>query len=281
MALPIINTWKNYFDDYHEGMGSSYERIIINNLLLRLKKLYHLNSVVEVPIFGFTGLTGLNSIALNSNGCSLTLVDDNTERINQVSQVLEELNKDINLIEVKDYAHLPFENNSFDMGWNFSALWFVGDLSDFLNELTRITKKIVLICVPNQDGLGYKWQKANTDIPHGFVFDESNIDPGRIKVIMKNLNWRYVAEDYFDCPLWPDIGMSKEKFLGKYLSSLKISKSEIPPKKVVSIIDYYKGNDAAFPERMMKLSFLEKYAPNIFKRYWSHHKWILFENKST
>jgi hypothetical protein len=278
MALPILNTWKNYFTDSHEGLGSSYERIILNDLLLQLKKLYHINSVIEVPIFGFTGITGLNSIALYKAGCEVTLLDHDAERVGLVNNMLKAIHLDIKTQTVADYNILPFADNAFDLSWNFSALWFVDDLEVFLKELTRITQKVVLICVPNQTGLGYKWQKANSDIPHNIKFDESNIDPARIMDIMHKLNWKYKAGNYIDCPLWPDIGMSKEKFLGKYLSSLKLSKKEIKPKQNVSIIDYYSDKDPDFPNRMRKYSLLEKYAPTMFKKYWAHHHWYLFEN---
>lgn len=280
MALPIIETWRNYFIDSHEGLGSSYERIILNDLLLQLQKTYKIQSVLEVPIFGFTGLTGLNSVALSKNGCDVTLVDHDIERIGNVRDMLSNLQAEIDVKLVTNYNNLPFGNDSFDMSWDFSALWFVEDLSLFLQELTRITGKIILICVPNQTGLGYKWQKANTDIPHGIKFNEQNIDIPKIKEAMQEQNWAFISEDYIDCPLWPDIGMSKEKFLGKYLSSLKLSHKDIKSKKNVSILDYYRGADPGFPDRMRKYSLLEKYAPTCFKKIWSHHHWLLFENTS-
>ena len=278
MALPILDTWKSYFTNSHEGLGSSYERIILNDLLLRLKKLYKIKSVLEAPIFGFTGITGLNSIALSQSGCVTTLVDHDAERLELVEKVVRGLSPDIQTKVVTGYSALPFEDSSFDMSWNFSALWFVDDVSVFLTELSRITAKIILICVPNQSGLGYKWQKANTDIPHNIVFNENNIDPLQIKHIMKSLKWKYVGGDYIDCPLWPDIGMSKEKFMGKYLASLKLSQKEMKPKQTVSILDYYNGSDPSFPLRMRKYSFLERFAPTTFKKIWSHHHWLLFEN---
>jgi len=300
MALPILETWKAYFSDNHEGLGSSYERIILNDLLLKLMKRYQITSVLEAPIFGFTGITGINSIALAKRGCDVTLIDHDPERIVLINKVLDDLKNvtpaivpqneknldsclrrndaEIKPQVVSNYKALPFENNTFDMSWNFSALWFVEDLSVFLKELTRVTGKIILICVPNQFGLGYKWQKANTSIPHNITFNENNIDPAQIKTIMRNNYWKYIGEDFIDCPLWPDIGMSKEKFLGKYISSLLPSQKEMKPKQSISILDFYKDRDPSFPDRMRKFAFLENYAPTLFKKYWSHHKWLLFEN---
>jgi len=287
MAIPILNSWKNYFEDLNEGLGSSYERIIINNLLKKIVKRYRVTSVLEAPIFGFTGICGLNSVALFQDGCKVALIDDNHERIDKISNVLTEINAAIQLNYTNSFNTIDFEDKSFDMAWNFSALWFVEDLIRFLEELTRVTSKVILIFVPNQSGLGYKWQKAHADVPKDIIFNEKNINPKVIKSILKQLNWRFLAEDYFDCPLWPDIGMSKEKFIGKYIkmitksapipmSFLQRQESFLVPKKKVCILDYYSGKDPHFPDKMMRYSFLEKYAPDFVKKVWSHHRWMLF-----
>jgi len=277
MALPILHNWKTYFANHHEGLGSSYERTILNILLQDLKKEYNLNAVLEVPVFGFTGITGINSMALYLSGCKVTQVDHDKERIKYIQNILMELKADINIEAVETYNILPFQDKSFDMSWNFSALWFVEDLTRFLSELSRITSKIILLCVPNQSGLGYKWQKAHSDIPKGIVFNEINIDPVFIKAVMMKLNWRLVNEAYIDCPLWPDIGMSKEKFFGRILPFLAQTNSQAEPVKQINILDYYRGLDTGFADRMQKYAFLENHAPDVIKKYWSHHRWLLFE----
>lgn len=277
MAIPILQNWMTYFQDHHEGLGSSYERIILNKLLLKLKHRYKLDTVLEAPVFGFTGITGLNSLVLNKSGCKVTLLDHDQDRINQIRLIHSELQVDIQSEFVDNYIKLPYIDNEFDMCWNFSALWFVQNITDFLSELSRVSKKIILICVPNQYGFGYKWQKAHADIPQDITFNKAFINPGLIKSELQKLNWTLISEDYIDCPLWPDIGMNKEKFLGKYLSKLNIQTTQDRPSEPVSIMGYYKGEDPGFADRMMKYAFLEINAPDFFKKMWSHHRWMLFE----
>jgi SAM-dependent methyltransferase len=279
MALPILESWKTYFDNHNEGLGSSYERVILNNLLLSLKVEYDITEVIEVPIFGFTGITGLNSLDLYSHGCNVTLIDQNPERVDKVRQIFEFMHQEVQVLTVNSYSTLPFKEKNFDMAWNFSALWFVEDLNLFLSELSRITRKIILLCVPNQSGLGYLWQKTHTDIPEGICFHEEYINPILIKQIMNRIGWRFVREAYIDCPPWPDIGMSKEKFMRNLLGKTETITKENNRVKPISIIDYYRGLDNGFPGRMLKYSILEKIAPLLFKKFWSHHKWMLFENK--
>jgi ubiquinone/menaquinone biosynthesis C-methylase UbiE len=276
MALPIINDWKDYFKDHNEGLGSSYERIILNYLLDRIISNYGIKTVLEAPSFGFTGITGLNSMKLIKDGCDVTLIDHDSERIELMKNMIISLNESCQIIKVSSYSKLLIEDKSIDMSWNFSALWFVEDLMPFLSELTRITNKVILICVPNQSGFGYKWQKANSHIPEGIVFNENFISPILIKAIMKRLDWQFIDEDYFDCPLWPDIGMSKEKFFNGLLHKTPDSNKLVKSRKAISIVDYYKGVDSNFPQRMMKYAFFERHAPRIFKMIWSHHKWMLF-----
>lgn len=276
MALPIIHNWQSYFTNPHEGLGSSYERIILNRLLLDLKNKYDIKSLLEVPIFGFTGITGINSVDLYLSGCDVTLVDHDKERIVCVDQILKDLDVEIKVEKVESYNTLPFHDKSFDMTWNFSALWFVEDLNIFLSELSRITKKVILLCVPNQSGMGYRWQKAHSDIPSDIVFNENNINPSLIKTHMRKLDWHFVSEAYIDCPLWPDIGMSKEKFLAQIIPAYSPTQHKEVPEKQINILDYYKGLDPGFADRMLKFSFLENHAPKVFKKYWSHHRWLLF-----
>lgn len=277
MALPILNNWESYFDDHHEGLGSSYERIILNRLLLNLKRRYKITSVLEAPCFGFTGISGLNSLVLSRSGCQVTLLDHEPERVERIRQIHHELNAEIDVKISSSYHTLPFSDKSFEFSWNFSSLWFVEDLTAFLSELDRVTVKAILLCVPNRQGIGYKWQKAHSGIPAGLVFNEQNIDPGLLKSELKKLNWMLVREDYIDCPPWPDIGMSKEEFLGNYLSRIKLRQISNKPVKPVSIIDFYSGKDSGFAERMLKFSVLEEHAPTCFKKLWSHHFWMLFE----
>jgi len=279
MALPILQNWKTYFINPDEGLGSSYERIILNRLLIAIVEKYGIKSVLEVPVFGFTGITGLNSVELMRKGCRVTLAEHDSERAGMIKQVHDDMGLDSEVISVQSYESLPFENHSFDLSWNFSAMWFVSDVHLFLKELLRVTGKVIMICVPNQSGLGYKWQEANSYIPEGISFHPDFINPATIIDIMAKQDWELVQEDYIDCPPWPDIGMSKEKFIGKLLGTDKNNKLKATKKSPVSIVNYYCGKDDDFPVRMLRYSYLENYAPKMFKKFWSHHRWMLFIRK--
>ena len=277
MAIPILKNWQNYFsEEPNEGLGSSYERIILNNKLREIIKKYKCETLLEVPIFGFTGITGINSITVAKSGISATLIDNDKQRLEMVRSVWKNCGLKANFYFQENFQKLNFEDNCFDISWNFSALWLVNSLEIFFKELTRVTKKVIWICVPNRFGFGYISQKYISGNELKKELKEDNIVPKNIIKEMKNLNWKLVERNYIDCPPWPDIGMNKREFLKifhlDFLLKLKREKNE----EKLCILDYYTNKDSDFSNRMMKYYWFEKIAPNFIKFFCAHHKYMIF-----
>ncbi len=280
MAIPIIHFWKKYFSNPDEGLGSSYERIIIHNRLMEVISKYKINSVLEAPSFGFTGLSGINSMGFAKAGIDVTIVDHDSERLKLINELWKDSSLTLNSLFVENYNTLNFSDKSFDMSWNFSALWFVKDLSMFLSELDRVTAKIIVLAVPNRSGIGYISQKyLGKDDLNKYLIEE-NITHKKFHPIMTELGWKQVKWDFFDCPPWPDIGMAKEDFLRKLkLGFLVKEKEYLEIKEPLTIIDYWQDKDTTFSVKMMKYYWLEKYAPKLFKKVWAHHKFYVYKRK--
>ena len=277
MAIPILNNWKNYFSSFDEGLGSSYERVILNKKLELVCKHFQIKSILEVPSFGFTGISGINSMNLARNGYSISLVDHEKERIELIKKIWEKVNLGVNTHFSQDYQKLSFSDKSFDLSWNFSALWFVKDLSLFLEELTRVTSKAILLCVPNRNGIGYLSQRfLGKKELRKFVI-EKNIIPKNFKNLMKDLGWMLIEKNFIDCPPWPDIGMPKDKFLKILKLDWLIKNKTNEP---VSIMDFYLGKDENFEEQMLSYSWFERSAPDFIKFFWAHHRYFLFIPKT-
>jgi len=277
MAIPILNNWKNYFSNFDEGLGSSYERVILNKKLESICKHLRIKSVLEAPAFGFTGISGINSMDLARKGHSVSIVDHDKERIEIIKKIWEKINLGIDIHFSEDYRKLLFADKSFDLSWNFSALWFVEDLPIFLEELTRITSKAILLCVPNRSGIGYLSQKflGKKELQESLI--EKNIIPKNVKNMMKELDWMLIDENYIDCPPWPDIGMPKDKFLKIFkLDWLLKNKTH----ESVSIMDFYSGKNENFEEQMLSYSWFERNVPDFIKYFWAHHRYFLFIPKT-
>lgn len=276
MAIPIINDWQKYFTNPHEGLGSSYERIVLNQLLLRLQNKGIFSSVLETPCFGFTGISGINLVALAQAGCEVFLEDSDPMRINMIEEVWRELGYPVQIRFNTDFSKLDYPDRSLDFGFNFSAMWFVGDLPAFIREFTRVIRHQILICVPNRNGLGFQEQLKGYSPQLYPGLQPGFIDPASIIFQMKKCGWKLVDRNYIDCPPWPDIGMSKEDFIkGKTGLDLRAQAPDAPA-NLISILDYYKGKDPEFARNMMMLYPFERLAPKWFKSFWAHHQYLLF-----
>ncbi|MDZ4181695.1 MAG: methyltransferase domain-containing protein [Candidatus Cloacimonadaceae bacterium] len=282
MAIPIIKDWEKYFQFPHEGLGSSYERIILNRILDDVAQRFEVKSALETPSFGFTGISGINLIHLADSGIDITLEDHDPQRLGLIRELWQELKRPLTAKLNSDYSRLDYADDGFDLSFSFSALWFVRDLRIFLSELARVSKRAIFISVPNQSGIGYQGQLKGYSPELYPQLHLPHIDPGSIIAILRKLGWDLCESGLFDCPLWPDIGMSKEDYLSRipFLAAVlkhRIDKNiESAVHKPLSILDHYRGLDAGFPGRMLRYAWLERYAPQCFKRVWAHHCYMLF-----
>ena len=276
MAIPILKTWPNYFlKDRNEGLGSSYERAVLNLKLDEIRRCYNIISALEAPVFGFTGLSGINSMWLAKNRVSVHLIDNDQSRLQLIQGVWNEVNLAADFRYQPNFEKLPFPDKSIDFAWNFSAMWYLDDMPTFLKELTRVVSKVIMICVPNQSGLGYLIQKYTSKADLRKLFREEFIVPQNIIDSLTELGWNLVERNYIDCPPWPDIGMAKEDFLRKIgLGFLTPKlKSDVP---FYSIMDFYTGKDNDFTRKMLSYGWLEKRTPKFFKYFWAHHQFLIF-----
>jgi hypothetical protein len=276
MAIPILKIWQNYFlKDRNEGLGSSYERVVLNVKLDEIRKRFHIHSALEVPVFGFTGLSGINSMWLAKNSVSVHLIDNDQKRLQWIEGVWNEVNLPADFRYQPTFDRLPFPDKAIDFAWNFSAMWFLDDMDAFLKELTRVVSKVIMICVPNRSGFGYLIQKyiSNTDIRKRLR--EEFIIPQNIVKSLKPWGWKLIERNYIDCPPWPDIGMAKEDFLNIFgLGFLAPkNKSGVP---FYSIMDFYTHKDREFAQKMLKYAWLENSAPKFLKYVWAHHRFLIF-----
>ncbi len=273
--LEITNTWPQYFEKMDEGLGTTYERFILHHYFQEIKDKFNITSLLEVPSFGMTGISGINSLWWPSNGIVPTVIDTNADRIKKSKSVWSSIPLDVNFEYIDGYSKLPFKDKSFDMSWNFASLWFVKDLKSFLNEMIRVTKNVIFICVPNSYGIGFVLRKLlNKKDDNNFYPD--NIKHRTIKEILFNSGWTKYKSGYFDIPPWPDIAMKKEDLFNKIgLGFIFDKKEEDSNSDINCIVNYFNGSDIDLENRILKYSFLEK-SPFPIKQLWGHHRYFIF-----
>ncbi|HID39590.1 MAG TPA: class I SAM-dependent methyltransferase [Calditrichaeota bacterium] len=277
--LSILHTWPEYFDTLDEGLGTTYERFILQRYFKEIKEQYAVESLIEVPSFGMTGVSGINSLWWSKNGVTPVVVDTDSQRIQMAEKVWQKLNFEVQFQLVEQYRRLPFKDQTFDMGWNFASLWFVADLGDFFMEMNRLVKKTLFICVPNQMGLGYKLRGLlkRQDISGFFP---QNCDPDNFLPLLSRLGWRLMKKGYLDIPPWPDIAMKKEDLFRKMGLGFLLKNKEQTANNVqrTCIIDYFNGERPELEKKILKYDFLEK-APFPIKQIWGHHRFFIFEKR--
>ncbi len=275
--FPIIDTWREYFTNPDEGLGTVYERFLLHRFFARLKTRYSVQSVLETPSFGMTGVSGVNSLWWAKNGIVPVVMDNDRERIRLTRQIWQKLGLHADFVFSSHFVPLPFKDRSFDLSYNFASLWFVPDLKSFLDELNRVTKKVIFISVPNRWGVGYQlrlhWPGSPKPRLHFDHIKAKNFAPH-----LQTLGWRLVEKGYFDVPPWPDFPLKKEVLfdrlkLGFLLKILKRNQNE--PNQRTSILDYFSGVRPQLDRQTLKFGFLEK-APWPVRPLWAHHRYYIF-----
>jgi len=271
----ICYNWKNCFETRHEGLGTTYERFILHEYFRRIRDQYGVKTVLEAPLFGMTGISGINSVWWAIQGARVTLVDNSRERLAAIEKIWDELSLEARfLYDTGTYASLPFEDQEFDMSWNFAALNPDLRVEGLLRELTRVTQKVIFICVPNRIHLFGLIRKGILKIS---LLEQNRIVSGVVEKIMKQSGWRVTEKGLFDVPPWPDIAMSKEDFyrkigLARYANRLKKGSTQ---ENRICILDYYSGRNREMKREMRRYAFLEN-CPSPLKNIWAHHSYQIF-----
>lgn len=272
MPITITNCWEEYFRNPNEGLGTTYERFVLHDYFSWLKSRYDVNSILEAPSFGMTGVSGINSLWWARQGVKVTIVDQSCARLTAIQNVWTTTGFAADFVfQAPDSAMLPFADGSFDVAWNFAALWHVKDGDTYLAELARVVRKALFLCVPNQQNVCWILR------PHDSAeYELKNIDISRIISRLAPLGWQMSKTGLFDVPPWPDIAMKKENML-KTIGLGRLAKSvESTDRAGLCILDYFSGRTPSMDKDILKYGFLE-HSPNWLKKRWAHHRFLLFE----
>ncbi len=270
-------TWKKYLTDYNEGLGVVYERFILNNFLIDLTQKYKIETVLEAPIFGMAGVSGINSYCLAQTGCAVTLIDHNSERLQGVKRIWAELNTPATFIHQTDYTHLPFDNDSFDFTWEWAGLWYLSDPEGLLKELVRVSRNLVLVAMPNNLQIGYLMRKYLIDRDFFSTVDERWVNMNKIKEVLKAAGLKLIVEGVLDVPPWPDTVMPAAEVLKRLgIKSKRLEAQFTGEGWTWSTMAYYLGQEPDLYDRVMKYAWLDHAPiPWQLKTIWAHHRYVL------
>ncbi|RME82694.1 MAG: class I SAM-dependent methyltransferase [Caldilineae bacterium] len=273
--------WEPYLNNYDEGLGLVYERFILNDFLLDLKQQADLRTVLEAPIYGMAGVTGINSIPLARAGCRVILVDDMAERAEAVRRIWNELqaHPDILTIDPDQWGALPLPDNSVDLAWNWAALWYLPDAAALLRELARVSRHLVFVAMPNNLQVGYWLRKLILDREFFPTVDERWVNLGRIRRTLEGAGVRILTTGVLDVPPWPDTVMPAGEVLKRLgIRSKRLERQFTGENWSWSTMAYYTGRQPDLRDRVMRYAWLDRARlPWQLKAIWAHHRWLLGE----
>jgi hypothetical protein len=277
--------WKHYLSDYNEGLGLVYERFVLNDFLRDLQDQYAVESVLEAPIFGMAGVSGINSVALARAGAQVTLVDDHARRLAAVKGIWEELDLAARFVHHTDWPHLPFPDGSFDLAWNWAALWHLSDGTPgtanrpaaLLQELARVSARLVFVAMPNRVQVGYLLRKYILERDFVDYVDEGWADISRVRRVLEDAGVRIVHQGVLDVPPWPDTVMPASQVLERLgIRSQKLQDRFRGDSWEWSTMAYYLGQQPDLYDRVMRYAWLERAPiPWQIKAVWAHHRFLV------
>ncbi len=223
------------------------------------------------------GVSGINSVRLAQRGCAVTLVDENAERLRGIERIWGELNLRATFVQQSDLTRLPFPDRSFDLVWDWAGLWYLPNAQALLNELVRVSRKLVFVAMPNRVQVGYLMRKYLLEREFVNYVDESWADITRIKKVLRGASVNFIDEGVLDVPPWPDTVMPAAQVLQRLgIRSKKLDSQFTGAGWNWSTMDYYLGRRPELKARIDRYTFLEHAPlPWQIKAIWAHHRYVL------
>jgi hypothetical protein len=272
--------------EYDTGIGTSYERMSLYGLLGKLAAELGIQSSLEGPIDGITGVNGINSIALAKAGVQAHVVLPDETRIEYARKFyeVEGCQSRVNFIGSPD---LPL-SQQFDLVWNFNCLPQRKDYNAVIEQMARCSRKYIMIFVSNTWNYGFWIHRLHHVIEKEYWYhgDTAIMNTRKISASLRKEGFQIKRRLYVDVPWWPDIDSPIEEVAGSFFPFLKrfLKKSRR--------LEIYKYNHENFPyfdegrkRELLKvlsahLNFENSSIP-LLKRAFAHHQGILAEKIET
>ena len=272
--------WRKYLTDYNEGLGLVYERFVLNDFLEQLRSRHAIESVLEAPLYGMAGVSGINDVMLARAGVHVTMVDDDAERVAGVRRIWQEdlrMAAETVLIPPTGWGALPFADHSFDLTWQWAGLWYIRNPADLLRELVRTSRNLVFVAMPNNIQVGYWMRKLVIDRDFFATHDEDWTDITRIRHILEDAGVTIFKEGVLDVPPWPDTVMPANEVLKRLgIRSKALDEQFTGEGWQWSTMAWYMDQEPDLRARVMRYAWLDHaQLPWQAKAIWAHHRYLL------
>jgi SAM-dependent methyltransferase len=193
--------------DLDEGVGTVYERRLIDAYLRKLMRVYGVQRVLETPADGVTGVPGINSLEFARHGGQVVLANPVPAMLEKAAMVWTRQG----LRDQAEFHHaevdaLPFGDSEFDLVWNFCMFERFDPPDTVLAEMARVAKGYVMIMNQNYRNWGTPVHKlyhhlANLEWDHGYV---PLMSQEAVVASMERVGLKVLEMGCIDSPPWMD-----------------------------------------------------------------------------
>jgi SAM-dependent methyltransferase len=258
--------------DLDEGVGTVYERVVIDDYFRQLQAKHGIRSVLENPADGVTGVPGMNSLEFARNGATVAMANPSRKMLDQARLVWEQQR----LIDAASFTfcevdQTPFEDDSFDLVWNYCMFERFRDPSALVAEMKRVSRRFVLIMTQNVHNFGtgiHKVYHSACDLEwdHGY---DGQMTFGAIRRALLDQGMRLEEEGTVDIPPWMDTWDMPLR------GTLKQIMGTVGKKWEWKIATQGSPHNGSVPRVVNFVRAVEHNLPVWFRRYQAHHLYVL------
>ena len=262
-----------------EVFGVTYDRYVLLQLHQLMVRELDLEKIVEMPSHGAKAAGSLYSIGFGKAGCRVMLVNPEMEMI----QGWEDLGmgERVDAVEDVDLYGTGFDDDTFDMAWNFVTWTELQKPVEYLKELQRISRRYVMLVTCNNFQPGYPWHRFLHKW-YGFEWTHGEVKYnhiGTVRRLFKRVGLRVVEYGAIDTPGWPDPSGPRDVRLHRRYGSSGHNRYSQKPDWGVPIVDYVRRGK--YPGWMKLLGKWDMaFRKGVFKLPMSHLFYVLGEKQS-
>lgn len=187
-----------------EVFGVTYDRYVLMQLHGILARERNIQNVVEMPSHGAKAAGSLYSIGFGRTGCQVTLVNPEMETMYGWAELgIEDMVEPVAGVNVYNSG---FEDEAFDLAWNFVTWTELDDPWRYLAEMQRISSQYVLLITCNNFQPGYPWHRLLHKI-FGFPWTHGQVEYNhitRVRKMFRETGLKVIEYGAIDTPGWPD-----------------------------------------------------------------------------
>ncbi len=255
-----------------EGIGTVYERVVIDDYFRRLQAERQILTVLENPADGVTGVPGINSMEFARNGGTVWLANPSRQMLDNAQRVWVEQG----LVDRARFIRCEFDNSgldsdAFDLVWNYCMFERFRDPSSLVAEMTRVSRRYVLIMTQNVSNFGTYFHRvyhsmSSLEWDHGYG-GQMTFEAIRRALLAQGL--RIEHEGTVDIPPWLDTWDMPLR------GTLKQILGRVGKKWEWKVETQGKPGNGTLPWTVRFVRDIENDLPDWFRRFQAHHLYVL------